>query len=183
MTEESIDFEYITKVREGDTASFRFFIVKYKDVLFTYAITILADRGLAEEAVQDAFVNAFRYLHTFRKKSSVKTWLIRIVINEANKKKRQIDPNVVLSGAFSDNLTCMEPLQEADDKIQLVRYALTRLDTDWSLALRLFYLEEYSIREIASIMNWGESKTKVTLHRARKALQKIVNNLQPPKGK
>jgi RNA polymerase sigma-70 factor (ECF subfamily) len=183
VNDDSIDFEYIKKVCDGDAESFRFFIVKYKDVLFTYASTILADRHLAEEAVQDAFLNAFRYLKAFRKKSSFKTWLIKIVINEANKKRKQINPKVILSEHFNENLIWTNESPEINDNVQLIRYALNKLDSDKSLALRLFYLDEYSIKEISQLTNWGTSKTKVTLHRAKKEILQLVKELQTKKSK
>jgi len=182
VNDDAIDCEYVRKVCDGDSESFRFFIAKYKDVLFTYACTILVDRRLAEEAVQDAFLNAFRYLKSFKNKSSFKTWLIKIVINEANKKRKQIDTNIILSGHIHEDLAWTSGPPEINDDAQLIRYALDKLDSDKSLALRLFYLDEYSIKEIAQLTNWGISKTKVTIHRARKEITQLVKALQAKKG-
>lgn len=181
MNDNSIDQEYIAKVCYGDSESFGFFISKYKNLLFTYAFTILKDSQLAEEAVQDAFLNAFRYLKSFKNKSSFKTWLIKIAINEANKKRKQIIPHIILSERFNENLLDNSDSPELNDNIEIIQYALNRVAKEKSLVLRLFYLDEYSIKEIAGIMKWGIPKTKITLHRAKKEIVKIVKELQSKK--
>ncbi|GAB3427672.1 RNA polymerase sigma factor [Niabella aquatica] len=181
MKDNSIDQEYITKVCDGDSESFRFFINKYKNILFTYAFTILKDSQLAEEAVQDAFLNAFRYLKNFGNKSSFKTWLIKIAINEANRKKTQIAAHIILSERFNENLIDYSDSPELNDNIEIIQYALNRIAKEKGLVLRLFYIDEYSIKEIAGIMKWGIPKTKVTLHRAKKEIVKMVKELQSKK--
>ncbi|HRE50210.1 MAG TPA: RNA polymerase sigma factor [Flavitalea sp.] len=178
MNDDTIDLEHVNKIRDGDSAGFRFFITKYKDLLFTYASTTLVDRQLAEEAVQDAFVNAFRYLKSFRGSSSFKTWLIRILINEANKKRKQVERNIVLKEKFNEDMAINEEAPVLSDEIETVKYALGLMDSDKSLALRLFYLDEYSIKEIAQLTGWTIAKTKVSLHRAKKDIIAIVSELQ-----
>ncbi|MCO5239682.1 MAG: RNA polymerase sigma factor [Chitinophagaceae bacterium] len=178
MNDDAIDLEHVNKVRSGDLASFQPLITKYKDILFTYTSTILTDTQLAEETVQDAFVNAFKYLKTFQGKSSFKTWLIKITINEANKKRKQIKQHIILKDKFNENCISNEESQEVSNDVEIIKYALKLIDRDKSLALRLFYLDEYSINEIAKLTSWSIPKTKTTLHRAKKEIIKIVKEIQ-----
>ena len=147
---------------------------------FTIAISILKDEYRAEEVVHDAFVNAFKALPKFRQSSKFSTWFYRIVVNEAlqrlkKRKNEKID--------FVDDFDA-EPVAEdlilsleAKERKILINEALNRLPADESLALRLFYLEESSIKEVEAITGWSSSKVKVSLHRGRKHMLILLNKL------
>ena len=64
-----------------------------------------------------------------------------------------------------------------EEQIYLINEALQKLPPKESLALRLFYLEEESIKEVCEITGWTESNTKVILHRARKNMFMIMHQL------
>jgi RNA polymerase sigma factor (sigma-70 family) len=175
-----MDNYYIQQALIGDTDAIRSIIKAYRDMAFTIAISILKDEYSAEEVVHDAFVNAFKGLPRFNQSSKFSTWFYRIVVNQAlqrlkKRKKDKID--------FVDNFDA-EPVAEdlilsldAKERKILINEALNRLPTDESLALRLFYLEESSIKEVGAITGWTASKVKVSLHRARKHMLIILNKL------
>ena len=76
-----MDESYIQKVLNGDIKSFRYFVDKYKHLLFSTSMRIIKDEQIAEEAVQDAFLKAFQGLNGFKGKSKFSTWLYKIVVN------------------------------------------------------------------------------------------------------
>ncbi|WP_431213483.1 RNA polymerase sigma factor [Puia sp. P3] len=78
MDQETI---YIQQVLAGDTNRFGYFVEKYQKMAFATAMGILGNEADAEEAVQDAFLKAFRGLSSFRGVSKFSTWLCRITIN------------------------------------------------------------------------------------------------------
>jgi RNA polymerase sigma-70 factor (ECF subfamily) len=69
-----------------------------------------------------------------------------------------------------------ETIEQADleEKQFIVNQALQRVSADSALALTLFYMQEYSIKEVCELTGWTESKTKVTLHRARHNMKKAI---------
>ena len=69
-----MDVLYIRKVLGGDTEAFSYFITTYKHMAFSIAMSVLKDSFLAEEAVQKAFINAFRNLDSFHQQSKFSTW-------------------------------------------------------------------------------------------------------------
>ncbi|WP_020528621.1 RNA polymerase sigma factor [Flexithrix dorotheae] len=168
-----MDDDYIKKVLGGDTTSFRYFITKYKHMAFTVAISIVKDEFIAEEIVQDAFVNVFRALKGFNNKSRFSTWFYKIVVNEAYRRLKKIKSSKII---YVENFSKEVPengnklVQENDEQIQRINFALKRLSANESLVLRLFYLQEESIKEVRAITGWSESKVKMTLSRARKSL-------------
>ncbi|TFF33982.1 RNA polymerase sigma factor [Mucilaginibacter psychrotolerans] len=176
-----MDDVYVEKVCRGDTESFRYFLKKYKDMAFSLCVSILKDEFLAEEVVQESFIKAFHGLKSFNAKSSFRTWFYRIVLNEAfqrlKKNKREF---IEFQPGYNEEIVDESMLWtlEQDEQIHHINEALKMLPDRESVALRLFYLEEESIKDVCEITGWSESNTKVILHRARKnmlsALKKII---------
>lgn len=160
---------YIKKVLNGDTDAFKFFVTHYKDIAFSVAVSIVKDEFTASDVVQEAFVKAFENLKSFKGKSKFSTWFIRIVINESYK---VVQRNKV---QFTDTVPELEEnmhdgFKEHDQKYY-VNEVLRILPANESLVLRLFYLNENSVKEIQEMTGWNESKVKVTLHRGRKSME------------
>lgn len=169
------DEEQMDKVLSGNTDAFRYFVEKYKDMAFNLAVSIVKDDYHAEEVVQDAFLKAFNGLKSFKRTAKFKSWFYRIIVNEAFQKVKKLKKNhgwLALSEV-------QEPKQARvsdgeGSQLDQIRKAMKVLAVNESLVLNLFYLEEYSLKEVETITGWSSSKTKVTLHRARKNLRELV---------
>lgn len=175
-----MDDFYIEKVRSGDIQAFRYFVKEYKDMAFSVAMSVVKDEFVAEEVVQDAFLKAFKALASFNKKSKFSTWFYRIVLNEGLAKMNKMKKDFVLFTENYDEEIMDESALlalEADEQSYLVNAALVQLAPKESVALRLFYLQEESIKEVCAITGWTEANTRVILHRARKNMLKVVNSL------
>ena len=162
--------DLIRKVIEGDTNAFRQLVYKHKDVSLSLAYSILKNKTLAEDVLQDVFMKVFNKLKTFKFKSSFSTWLYRIVINTCyNELKRQKVTLSIDKDSYDDFILPVEnrDYMKENDQKHYINKALTLLKPDEALALRLFYLCELSIKEIKSITNFKTSKIKVDLHRGR----------------
>ena len=175
-----MDDVFIKKVCKGDKDAFRYFVSKYKDMGFTVAISVVKDEFAAQEVLQDAFIKAYRNLPSFSNRSSFKTWFYRIVVNEALMRLKKDKKEFI---SFTDELTtetfdenALTTLKE-EEQIHLINEALQKLAPKESLVLRLFYLQEESIREVCEITGWTASNTKVILHRARKNMSLIMHQL------
>lgn len=167
MTKESEHF-IIDKVLAGEQAVYAELVNKYKSYAFTIAHKILQNRQEAEEAAQDAFIKAYHHLSGFNRDSKFSTWLYRIVFNTAitykRKNKYQFD---------SIETTVIEYNQDTDgmldrmDQKKYLNHALAKLNETDRTALTLFYLEEFSLEEIAEITGMQANTAKVRIHRAR----------------
>jgi len=173
-----MDEKYIRDVLNGETNAFRFLIKSYKDNAFTLAMSVVKDEFVAQEVLQNAFVNAFTKLSTFKGNSKFSTWLYRIVINEAFKSVKKLKAEIITYGGstvFSTpDIDCFTFKMNADDQRFYINEALLKLSSKESLVLRLFYLEENNIDEIAEITGWSVSNIKVLLHRARINMKELL---------
>jgi len=162
----------------GDANAFRFIIKNYKDIAFSLAISVVKDEFVAQEVLQTAFVNAFTKLSTFKGKSKFSTWLYRIVINEAFKAIKKQKSEIITFGESpiftTPEIDCFSLGIDADEQRFYINEALKMISPRESLILRLFYLEENSIEEIAEITGWTFSNIKVNLHRARINMKELL---------
>ena len=173
------DFFYIRKVCEGDHDAFRYFIRTYKDMAYNIAVSILKDEFAAQEAVQDAFVKVYRNIRSFNKKSTFATWFYRIVTNEALMHLRKSKKEIIdFTGEYDEDFDTADLFSvEQDEQAFIINEALHKLSPKESLALRLFYLQEESVKDVCQITGWSESSTKTILHRARKNMLKVLTGL------
>jgi len=175
-----MDSLHIRKVLSGDHEAFRYFIKKYSKMAFAIAISIVKDQQAAEECVQDGFLKAYKALSMFKQDSKFSSWLYTIIKNEALyylKKHKRCPIEYVAS--VDDQIADESHLLSLDKQQQsrLVQMAMQQLPSQENLMLRLFYIEQYSIRQISDTTGKKESNIKVLLHRGRKHMLSIINQL------
>lgn len=170
-----MDDIYLDRVLLGDVEAFSYFVKTYKNMAFNISISIVKDEQYAEEVTQDAFMKAFDGLKSFNRKAKFKSWFYRIVVNESFLKLRTLKKTkhlVLLED--ENNVVLLEQFDDVSDKkTAKIHTILSLLVPNEALALQLFYLEEFSIKDITHITGWTKANTKVLLHRARKNVREI----------
>jgi RNA polymerase sigma factor (sigma-70 family) len=176
------EYRYIQKVIDGDAGAYSYLVARFKDLSFSIAIRILENQQDAEEAVQDAFVQAFQKIKSFRGESRFSTWLYRIVVNQsltrARKKKRVVPyEDIELAGEnFEEIESCYKGLS-AQDQTKYIDIALERLAPEDRILLTLYYLEEEPIGDVAEITGISKDNVKMKLHRARGKMYNVLSKL------
>ena len=150
---------------------------------------MLRDRGLAEDAVQEAFMAAFRGLDNFEGRSTLKTWLHRITVNATLTKLRQLkrlaekpideylpefDRHDCRIEAPWTNLTPLQDVLEDDDLRATVRETIDALPESYRIVIQLRDIEGYDTNEVAELLEISAANVKVRLHRARAAIKKLL---------
>lgn len=141
-------------------------IIASEDMLYHVAKTLLRSDANCADAIQEAIVKAFSGIQTLRKDSYAKTWLVRIVINECYAILRR-EKRLVPIDDFVEN----EMAQEQADYSELYE-AICRLPEEIRLTVTLYYMEGYSVREIADLLKTTESTIKNRLMRARTKIKR-----------
>lgn len=140
-------------------------IVESEDMMYRVAKTLLYSDADCADAIQEAIVKAFSNLHMLRQDAYAKTWLTRILLNECYAIMRREKRVVSL-----EEFTREEPAKETEDYSELYE-ALSHLPETARISVTLYYIEGYSVKEIAKIMDVTESAVKSRLARARSALK------------
>jgi RNA polymerase sigma factor (sigma-70 family) len=174
------DNYYIEKVLEGQTGYFSFLVEKYQDIVFSIALKVLKNREDAEEMAQESFVKAYRSLHTYRSKAKFSTWLYRITYNTCISETRK-RKNII---AYTDDIKINDEGEEMnfdglseENREKYVKAALEKLPHDEYTLILLYYFKDQSVEEISKVTGITISNTKVKLHRARKKIYFILNEM------
>lgn len=175
-------------VAAGDQGAFEQLMRRYNRVLFRTARAILRDDGDAEDALQDAYLQAYRSIATFRGDARLSTWLVRIVANEAFARRRKharhaaILPLHVDDDALSPSTTETEaPAMDRPEHETLraeMRHLLeTRIDAlpdTYRVVFVLRAVEELSVEETAASLGIPEATVRTRFFRARSLLREAL---------
>ncbi|HEU4558721.1 MAG TPA: sigma-70 family RNA polymerase sigma factor [Longimicrobium sp.] len=180
--------ELLERLRAGDEAAFERLVREQTPILLRVARRLLHSEEEARDAVQDAFVAAFRGLPSFRAESRLGTWIYRIAVNAAlaRLRARSGAPEVSLDDwlpRFVEDGHPTEPAApwpadsgpERREVRERVRAAIDRLPETHRTVLVLRDIEELSTDEAAQALGITPGAVKVRLHRARQALRTLLD--------
>lgn len=177
--------DIIARVRDGETQLFHDLIRPYERIVYGVMLRMLHNKADAEDAAQEAFLRAFRYLGSFRFEAKFSTWLVGIAVNEARSRLRR---NKVMHSFFLDCFFTLStpragmelidprlsPAKELERKqlSGLLVRAIEELPTTYRDVFLLRSVQEYSTAETAHILGINPGLVKVRMHRARYILKK-----------
>ena len=182
----------LSRLRSGEESAYEELVRAYGGRMLATATRILGNPEDARDAVQDAFLSAFRAIDSFAGQSRASTWLHRIVINAALMKirSRQRKPeepiDALLPGFLEDGHHAHPPAawkDPADVMLQrqqtrdLVRASIEKLPDAYRTVLVLRDIEELDTEETARILEVSTNAVKTRLHRARQALRTLLDPL------
>lgn len=174
------DTYYIDKVLNGEPNYFSFIVEKYQDIVFSIALKVLKNREDAEEMAQESFIKVYKSLHTFKGTAKFSTWLYRITYNncisEVRKKKRYFVSTDDVEISHDVEELNLDGIPE-ENRAKYIKVALEKLPEDEYTLILLYYFEDQSIDEISKVTKLSASNAKVKLHRARKKLYTILNEM------
>jgi RNA polymerase sigma factor (sigma-70 family) len=149
----------------------------------TLALRILANREEAEEAVQDAFVRAFRSLGRFRGDSQFPTWFYRILYNVAMSALKRRGKMQLLQYEDEHGIELDQPPDDTGDllagleqrqMVEMVEEELQRQPERYRVVLTLFYVQEMKYEEIAAVLGLPMGTVKTLLFRGRESLRRTL---------
>jgi RNA polymerase sigma-70 factor (ECF subfamily) len=185
----SDDAGLIRDLRNGEEAAFTFLVRSQGPRLLAVARRLLGNEQDAQDALQDAFLAAFKALGSFQGDALLSTWLHRIVVNAALMKlrahhRRGEEPiDGLLPEFLEDGHHVSRPAEwreAADVRLQkeevrrFVRDSITRLPEDYRIVLVLRDIEELDTMETARLLGIHAGAVKTRLHRARQALRTLL---------
>jgi RNA polymerase sigma-70 factor (ECF subfamily) len=175
------DQEIALRVLNGDPRAYAELVDRHKDRAMTLAMRMLKNREDAEEALQDAFVKAFRALRGFEWKSSFSTWLYRIVFNVCSTalNRRNGATHISIEDETGKAMTLAEDegpdvAYEEAEFHSLVGEEIEKLPDRYASVLTLFIVQDMSYDEIVQSTGWPLGTVKVRLFRARSMLREAV---------
>ncbi|CAA0109883.1 ECF RNA polymerase sigma-E factor [Zhongshania aliphaticivorans] len=193
------DQDLITRLKKGDNNAFKHLISTYHTKLLIVARAIAGD-VFAEDVTQEAWSSIYKAIGKFEGRSSLSTWMIQIVSNEAKsrlrKEKRhssfgdidEVRPEIAAEH-FDDkghwvnppshwDINTPELMLQEDQLKHCIEHTLTILPENQKAVFLLRDVEQNSLERIAETLSLSESNVRVVLHRARLQLMKTINHYQ-----
>lgn len=173
----------IERAAAGDAASFGALVERHQEVAFRAAYLIVRDAAAAEDVAQDAFVRAYRQLHTFRAGEPFRPWLLRIVTNLAlNELRARSRRSGLLGriGMFTErSVEAPDVAVAARDEASTLLRAIGELPEADRVVLHLRYYLDLPEREIAAAIGKPSGTVKSRLHRASRRLRHVIESNYP----
>jgi RNA polymerase sigma-70 factor (ECF subfamily) len=188
VTSPLTDLELVARVRAGDRQAMEPLMRRHNRSLYRTARAILRDDTEAEDAVQDAYIQAFRNLEAFRGESAFSTWIVRIAANEAlMRRRRNVRRSEVIPINHENGELLMDEIAQDDSAgpeqqasgAQLRRLLEQRIDALPDLYRAVFVMravEEMSVEETAAALDLPAATVRTRFFRARALMRNSIEH-------
>jgi RNA polymerase sigma-70 factor (ECF subfamily) len=189
-SEAATEAALLAGLRAGSDDAYQTLVRTNSTRLLTVARRILRSDEDARDALQEAFISAFKALPRFEGQARLSTWLHRIVVNTAlmklrSRQRRPEEPiEALLPGYKDDGHRAIEPVEWADNADVALEKAETRafvrarideLPENYRTVLLVRDIEEMTTPEAADALGITGNAVKIRLHRARQALRTLID--------
>ena len=195
------ELQLIQRLRAGDEQAFGELVDAYYPLMLRVALGYVRSRAVAEEVVQDAWLGVLKGIERFEGRSSLKTWIVRIVLNRARTERDREARSIPFSSLGEDYEPAVEPdrfrppdapfpghwwsypqdwatLPEgallSQETLDLVKAAIAELPEGQRNVITLRDIEGWSAEEVCNALDLSESNQRVLLHRARSSVRRVL---------
>jgi RNA polymerase sigma-70 factor, ECF subfamily len=189
--------ELIDKLLQGDDSVFEHVFKQYYSLMYSIAQSI-AGSSIADEIIQESWMSALKALPKFERRSSLKSWLMRIVSNEAKTRLRKESRTVSLESMqdtwatdprFDDRAHWSNPSTQwhkdtpeelllADELQNCIKKNMEKLPENQRVALKMRDASGISMDELCNILEVSPSNVRVLLHRGRDKILQVINQFE-----
>lgn len=183
------DIVVIQKINEGDAALYEILIRRYNPFLYRIGRTYHYSHSDTEDLMQETYIQAYFNLVKFENRSSFKTWITRIMLNNCYQKKKKLryQKEVLLENTKNERLTPLFHQSSNTEKVmtnkelgQVLENALSLIPEDYRIVFTLRELNGLSIQDTIDALHITESNVKVRLNRAKKMLRTEIEKMYSP---
>jgi RNA polymerase sigma-70 factor, ECF subfamily len=179
------DTELVRRIQQGNMDAFEALFFKYQGQIYRTALAVTRDPGAAEEVLQDCFYKTYLNIMNITGDGSLAPWLHRVAINLScnalKKRKVHLEPIDDVAEGFisSDPHHSPEVVAERTELQGTMREAINSLPLKHRIVVTLHYLQDFSLPEIAYILDLPVGTVKSRLHHARKTLRDRLEGQSP----
>jgi len=165
----------IERAKNGNAKALKNLYQQYSKAMFNVCLRMTNSKEDAEDILQDAFIDAFSNLDTFKGKSSFGLWLKRIVVNKCINALKRKTPDIVLTENYDEKVSDENvDFENIELKVEKINKAVKLLPDGYRVILTLYLFEGYDHKEISQILNISESTSKSQYMRAKRKLKEII---------
>lgn len=177
----SVD-EIIEKVINGEKSLYELIVRRFDTFLYKIGRSYNYNHADTQDLMQDTFVDAYKNLSSFQGRSSFKTWIVRIMLNNCYQRKRKSRYKTELTTDVEDNVRPIYAQSNINtgkvihnmELKQIIEDALSHIPQDYRMVFSMREINGFNVRETADLLKISESNVKVRLHRAKSMLRKEI---------
>ncbi|MUK88654.1 sigma-70 family RNA polymerase sigma factor [Ornithinibacillus sp. L9] len=170
----------IKKIKKGNQFAFKQLYEAYADYSLRTAFAITRNQSDASDIVQETFIKVYRNIDSYDTSKPFKPWFYQILINETKrylKKSSNQEMNVEFEHAL-DYLFYISQEEENGEAKEDLEWGLEQLDELHRTVITLKYLNGFSIKEIAELLELNVNTIKSRLYKGRQSLKKIMGGMK-----
>jgi RNA polymerase sigma factor (sigma-70 family) len=181
--EQYTDLEVVQKIVAGEVELFEIIIRRNNPSLYKVGRSYNYNHEDTQDLMQDTYIDAFTSLSKFENRSTFKTWIIKIMLNNCYKKQQKWSSKNIITAEINEKSTPMYSNNQHTDTNKMVtnrelnfviENALQQIPIDYRMVFSLREVNGLNVLETADTLNISESNVKVRLNRAKSMLRKEV---------
>lgn len=170
-----IDDSIINRCKKGENTAFKEIYEKYKKAMFNISYRLLNSIDDSNDVLQESFIKAFQNISKFENEAAFGSWLKRVVINHSiDILKKQKNNSISI-----DQLELIDEIDEPNDikyDIEIVKKCIQELPDGYRIVLTLYLFEDYSHKEIATMLKISEGTSKSQYNRAKRKIIQLIQD-------
>ncbi|MHB1104913.1 MAG: sigma-70 family RNA polymerase sigma factor [Lutibacter sp.] len=181
--EQYTDLEVVQKIAEGEVELFEIIIRRYNPYLYKTGRSYNYSHEDTQDLMQDTYINAFINLSKFEHRSTFKTWIIKIMLNNCFRKRQKWNSKNIITTEINEKSAPMFTNKQSTDPYKavingelnsVIENALLQIPIDYRMVFSLREVNGLNVLETADTLNISEANVKVRLNRAKAVLRKEV---------
>jgi RNA polymerase sigma factor (sigma-70 family) len=186
-SEQFTDKEIIDRIIQGEVALFEILIRRNNPFLFKVGMSYGYSHEDVEDLMQETFISAYSNLKKFENRSSFKTWIIRIMLNQCYQRKQKMSykteqtPKKTITEKstpmFSSTPNDSAKILMNRELNQVIENAITKIPIDYRMVFSLREINGLNVAETAQLLNITETNVKVRLNRAKNMLRNEIEKM------
>ena len=173
-----MDESLISRAQTGDHKAFVEILRHYDRPVMSIIYRFTANLYDREDLYQEIFLHCFRSIASFRFQSSFKTWLTRLALNCCIDYMKKVPPLAQTQDHSQHQASITEIDWEQQQKLSAVYNALKQLAGPQRICFHMYYIEDWSIKEISALLQCNEGTIKTHMSRARKRIKSNTRVMQ-----
>lgn len=188
LKEKLTEEEIVGRVVKGEKGLYEIIVRRFNPYLYKIGRSYSYSHEITQDLMQDTFIDAYKSLSKFEGRSSFKTWIIRIMLNNCYRKSNkssyknevQQDINDNLEPMYSDGNNETERIVRSHELKRIIEEALEKIPFEYRMVFSLREINEMKVKETAELLNISESNVKVRLSRAKTMLKnELISSYSP----
>lgn len=171
--------EVVQKILNGEKALYEVIVRRYNPVLYKIGRSYNYNHETTQDLMQDTFIDAYNSLKQFENRSSFKTWVIRIMLNNCYRKNKKSSFKNEIMRDIKDEATPLyanqnrstEKIVNSHDLNRVIEEVLSMIPYDYRIVFSLREVNELNVAETAELLSISESNVKTRLSRAKSMLR------------